>query len=169
VSTGISAVGVDLGTTYSVVAIVNAQGIAEIIPNSESERITPSVVLFDDDTIVVGQIAKNATETQPDKVVQFIKRQMESAHDHWHFIHAGQRFSPTDVSAIILSKLKQDAEAQLGRALPSAVITVPAYFDDQGRRATLAAGTAAGFNVLEIVNEPTAAAIAFGVEKSDAP
>lgn len=163
----ISAIGIDLGTTYSAVAIVNGQGTPEIVPNSESERLTPSVVLFDDQAIVVGQIAKNAAETTPDKVVQFVKRQMMNA--TWHFPHDGQRYSAVDVSGIILKKVKQDAEAQLRRRLPYAVITVPAYFDDQGRRATEEAGRRAGLDVLDIINEPTAAAVAFGVERSQRP
>jgi molecular chaperone DnaK len=165
-SSQISAIGIDLGTTYSAVAIVNSQGIPEIVPNSDSERLTPSVVLFEETNIIVGDIAKNAAERTPEKVVQFVKRQIMMG-SSWYFPYGGQRLTALDVSAIILKKLKQDAEAQLGRSLPQAVITVPAYFDDQGRRVTQEAGQKAGLEVLDIINEPTAAAFAFGVDKSD--
>ncbi len=158
------AVGIDLGTTYSSIAILNAQGTPEIIPNAESERLTPSAVFFEDDAVVVGQTAKDNAEIYPDQVVMFAKRQMGNA--SWHILHAGQRYSPVDISSLILAKLKRDAEKQLNRPLPYAVITVPAYFDDERRRATIAAGEAAGFRVLDLINEPTAAAIAFGVDRS---
>lgn len=160
----LGAVGIDLGTTYSSLAIVDVQGTSQIVPNAESERLTPSAVYFDDDSIIVGQIAKDQAATDPDRAVLFAKRQMGNA--TWAFLHDGQRYSATDVSAIILSKLRRDAEQYLGRSLPDAVITVPAYFDDDRRRATIAAGELAGFNVLELLNEPTAAAIAFGVDRS---
>jgi molecular chaperone DnaK len=162
--TELSAVGIDLGTTYSSVAIVNAQGVPEIVPNAETERLTPSAVFFDEDSIVVGQIAKDAMAANPDQVVMFVKREMGST--HWYFMHDKQRYTPVDVSAIILTKLKHDAEQYLNRSLPYAVITVPAYFDDERRRATIAAGESAGFKVLDLLNEPTAAAIAFGVDRS---
>ncbi len=163
----LSAIGIDLGTTYSAVAIVSGQGVPEIVPNAETERLTPSAVFFDDDAIVVGQIAKDATATNPDQVVMFIKRQMGNA--SWYFAHEGKRYSPADVSAIILTKLKKDAEKYLGRPLPYAIITVPAYFDDERRRATMAAGELAGLKVLDLLNEPTAAAIAFGIDRSPHP
>ena len=161
----LSAVGIDLGTTYSSVALVNLHGKPEIIPNSEGERLTPSAVFFDDDTIVVGQIAKDSAPSNPDQVILFIKRQMGNS--HWHYLHDHQKLTPPDVSSLILKKLKKDAEEKLGRSLPYAVITVPAYFDDDRRRATIAAGEIAGFKVLALINEPTAAAIAFGVERSE--
>lgn len=160
----LAAVGIDLGTTYSSIAIVDSHGQPEIIPNAESERLTPSAVFFDEDAIVVGQVAKDAAVNDPDNVVLFVKRQMHN--NHWHFSYDQQRHTAADISAIILTKLKQDAEKYLGRALPYAVITVPAYFDDDGRRATKAAGEMAGFQVLGLLNEPTAAAIAFGVDRS---
>jgi molecular chaperone DnaK len=162
--TRLNAIGIDLGTTYSSVAIVSESGEPEIIPNSESERLTPSVVFFDEDAIVVGQTAKDAAGAHPDHVVMFVKRQMGNS--AWHVTYHSQQFSPIDVSAIILKKLKQDAEQHLGRALPNVVITVPAYFDDVRRRATISAGEIAGFKVLDLINEPTAAAIAFGSEKA---
>jgi molecular chaperone DnaK len=158
----LAAVGVDLGTTFSSISIVGEQGQPEIIPNAESERLTPSVVFFAEDTVIVGQMARDALTTDPDQVLMFVKRQMGNA--HWHYSYKGQRLGPEDVSAWILKKLKQDAEQYLGRKLPYAVITVPAYFDDVRRRATMNAGEIAGFHVLDLVNEPTAAAIAFGVD-----
>jgi len=161
------AVGIDLGTTYSALAIVDEHGQPHIVPNAEGERLTPSAVFFDQDTIVVGQIAKDAMVTHPDRVVTFIKRQMGNG--SWFYSHKGERQSPIDISAHILKKLKQDAEQQLDRALPYAVITVPAYFDDARRRMTQSAGELAGFQVLELLNEPTAAAIAFGIERSQKP
>ena len=159
------AAGIDLGTTYSSLAIVNEHGDPEIIPNAESERLTPSAVFFDQDTIVVGKIAKDAAITNPDQVVTFIKRQM--GNPHWHLTYDGQRLTPVDISAMILSKLKKDAEQYLNHSIPCVVITVPAYFDDDRRRATITAGEMAGFQVLGLVNEPTAAAIAFGVNRSE--
>jgi molecular chaperone DnaK len=163
----LTAVGIDLGTTYSSLAIVNAHGTPEIVPNAENERLTPSAVLFDEDAIVVGQVAKDAIVTSPDRVVMFVKRHIGVP--HWYFPHEGRRYSATDISAIILRKLKQDAEKNLNRSLQSAVITVPAYFDDDRRRATKAAGEQAGFRVLGLLNEPTAAAIAFGIDRSTHP
>ena len=122
--TELSAVGIDLGTTYSAIAIVNNKGDAELIPNAESERLTPSAVFFDEDAIVVGQIAKDAAATNPDQVVMFVKRQM--GNQSWYFTHEQKRYSPSDVSSIIVTKLKKDAEKYVNRELPFAVITVPA-------------------------------------------
>jgi molecular chaperone DnaK len=163
----LSAVGIDLGTTYSSVAIVNDQGTAEIVPNAESERLTPSAVFFDEDVIIVGQEAKDALPNYPDQVVMFVKRQM--GNPNWYYMHEQQKYTPSDISAIILTKLKNDAESYLGCPLPYAVITVPAYFDDDRRRATINAGEQAGFKVLDVLNEPTAAAIAFGIDRSAKP
>jgi molecular chaperone DnaK len=160
----LTAVGIDLGTTFSSISIVGDGGQPEIIPNAESERLTPSAVFFDEDTVIVGQMAKDAAMTDPDRVVMFIKRQMGNS--HWYFPYQGKRQMAEDVSAWILKKLKQDAEQYLNQVIPYAVITVPAYFDDARRRATMAAGEIAGFEVLDLVNEPTAAAIAFGVDRS---
>lgn len=158
----LSAIGIDLGTTYSAAAQVNNHGVAEIIPNAETERLTPSAVFFDDDTIIVGQTAKDAAAAHPDRVVQFVKR--EIGKPDWFFITPQRRYTPADVSAIILKKLKQDSEQRLGHPLPYVVITVPAYFDDVRRRETITAGQIAGFQVLDLINEPTAAAIAFGAD-----
>jgi molecular chaperone DnaK len=161
----IKAVGIDLGTTYSSLAIVNVQGNPEIIPNSEGERLTSSAVFFDEDVILVGEVAKESSVIQPSEVVMFSKRQM--GNPNWFFKYKNQRLSPVDISALILKKLKNDAEEYLGYSLPYAVITVPAYFDDSRRRATLSAGEIAGFEVLKLINEPTAAAIAFGMDKGE--
>jgi molecular chaperone DnaK len=161
------AAGIDLGTTFSSISIVDEGGRPEIVPNAESDRLTPSVVFFAEDAVIVGQMAKDALMTDPNKVVMFVKRQMGNS--HWYYSYQGQRQEPQDVSAWILKKLKQDAEQYLGYPIPYVVITVPAYFDDVRRRATLTAGEIAGFHVLDLVNEPTAAAIAFGVARSKHP
>ena len=157
-------VGIDLGTTFSVIAIVNRHGKAEVISNREGEDITPSVVLFDGARTVVGSSAKRAGAANPLDVVQFVKRQMGVP--HWSFVTGtGQRYSAEEVSALILKRLKVDAETKLGVSIHDAVITVPAYFDDAQRKATQDAGRIAGLNVLRIINEPTAAALAYGAEK----
>lgn len=158
---GLAAIGIDLGTTYSSVAIVNDQGRPELVPNSENERLTPSVVYFEDDDLLVGKLAKEKAVYDPKQAIQFIKRHIGS--DHPQILHQGRRLGPPDISGIILKKLRKDAEAFLGRPLPYAVITVPAYFDDVRRRLTISAGEIAGLRVLELLNEPTAAAIAYGV------
>jgi molecular chaperone DnaK len=163
----LTAVGIDLGTTFSAIGIVSNQGDAEIVPNAENDRLTPSAVFFDEDAIIVGQTAKDNAALYPEQVVQFVKRQMGG--DAWHVTHDGQRYSAVDVSSFILAKLKHDAEKFLNQALRDAVITVPAYFMDEQRRATIAAGEQAGFRVLDLINEPTAAAIAFGVDRAEAP
>ncbi|HNU94483.1 MAG TPA: Hsp70 family protein [Bacillota bacterium] len=161
------AVGIDLGTTFSALAVLNDYGNPEIVPNREGERITPSVVLFDaQNQVTVGAIAKNTAVSDPENVVEFIKRQM--GNPDFVFAHSGKEFRPEDISAMIIKKLKADAETLLGTELPSAVITVPAYFDDARRQATMNAGKIAGFNVLGIVNEPTAAALAYGMSNPDA-
>jgi len=153
-------VGIDLGTTFSAVARVNQDGLPEIIPNREGERITPSVVMFDGDSPIVGTVAKRAATANPLNVVQFVKRQM--GRPDWRFrSESGAVYSAEDVSAVILKRLREDAEAALGKPVRDAVITVPAYFDDAQRKATQDAGRIAGLNVLRIVNEPTAAALAY--------
>jgi molecular chaperone DnaK len=153
-------IGIDLGTTFSAVAIVNEQGLPEIVPNREGERITPSVVLFDGHLPIVGTIAKQSASAQPLNVVQFVKRQM--GNPSWKFrTETGEVYTPEEISAIILKRLKDDAEAALGEVVTDAVVTVPAYFDDAQRKATQDAGRIAGLNIIRIVNEPTAAAIAY--------
>jgi molecular chaperone DnaK len=155
-------IGIDLGTTYSAVAYINADGKSEIIPNSEGERITPSVVFFDDDSIVVGSYAKSVAVSEGDRVVQFVKRRMGQ---DYRFRQNGRDYTPEEISALILKKLKQDAEAFLNVSISDAVITVPAYFDDRRRIATKTAGEIAGLNVLRIINEPTAAALEFSASR----
>ncbi len=157
-------VGIDLGTTYSAIAMVNEHGKPEIIANREGEQITPSVVLFDGEMPIVGSIAKRSAVASPLNVVQFVKRKMGSP--DWKFvIDDGSQYTPEGISAIILKRLKEDAEATLGEEIVDAVITVPAYFDDAQRKATQDAGRMAGLNVLRIINEPTAAALAYGIDK----
>ncbi len=155
------AVGIDLGTTYSAIAQVNKHGVPEIIANSEGDRITPSVILFDGDDIVVGNYAKQAAVAYPDQVVDFVKRFMGDP--DYGFAYRTEVYTPEKLSSFILAKLKHDAEARLGHPVDQAVITVPAYFGDQQRRATLKAGELAGFQVLKLINEPTAAAFAYGL------
>ena len=157
-------VGIDLGTTFSSIAVVNQHGKPEIIPNREGERITPSVVLFDDDMPIVGSIAKRSAVASPLNAAQLVKRQM--GNPSWKFLtEAGEEYTPEEISAMILKRLKEDAETMLGEDIHDAVITVPAYFDDAQRKATQDAGRIAGLNVLRIINEPTAAALAYGLDK----
>lgn len=159
-------VGIDLGTTYSAIAYLNEYGKAEIIVNREGENITPSVVLFDGDMPpIVGTMAKSEAARSPLNVVQFVKRQM-GVRD-WKFLsESGVEYTPEEISAIILKRLKEDAESALDEEIRDVVITVPAYFNDAQRNATRDAGRIAGLNVLHIINEPTAAALAYGIEKS---
>jgi len=157
-------VGIDLGTTFSAIAYVNEEGKPEIIPNREGERITPSVVLFDGDAPIVGSIAKRSAVSSPLNVTQFVKRQMGEA--AWRFQSPDDHeYTPEEVSALILKRLKDDAEAALNQEIHDAVVTVPAYFNDAQRKSTQDAGAVAGLNVLRIINEPTAAALAYGVDK----
>jgi len=159
-------VGIDLGTTYSAVAVVNQYGKPEILTNREGERITPSVVLFDGENPIVGSIAKRSAIANPFNVIQFVKRQMGDK--SWKFrTENAEAYTPEEISAMILRRLKEDAEALLGEEVKDAVITVPAYFDDAQRKATQDAGRIAGLNVLRIINEPTAAALAYGLDKLD--
>ncbi len=157
------AVGIDLGTTNSVVSVLEA-GEPVVIPNSEGSRTTPSVVGFSKNgEILVGEVAKRQAITNPDRTVRSVKRHMGER--DWHVDIDGKRWTPQEVSAQILSKLKRDAEAYLGDTVTQAVITVPAYFDDSQRLATKEAGQIAGLEVLRIINEPTAAALAYGLDK----
>lgn len=157
-------VGIDLGTTYSAVSIVNRYGKPEILSNREGERITPSVVLFEGEDPIVGSIAKRSAVANPFNVIQFVKRQMGDK--SWKFrTEDAEAYTPEEISAMILRRLKEDAESLLGEEVHDAVITVPAYFDDAQRKATQDAGRIAGLNVLRIINEPTAAALAYGLDK----
>ena len=156
-------IGIDLGTTNSCVAVLEG-GEPVVIPNPEGSRTTPSVVAFKNGERMVGQVAKRQAITNPDNTVSSIKREMGS--DYRRTIE-GKSYTPQEISAMILQKLKQDAEAYLGEKVTDAVITVPAYFSDSQRQATKDAGKIAGLNVLRIINEPTAAALAYGMDKEN--
>jgi molecular chaperone DnaK len=156
-------VGIDLGTTNSVVATLEA-GEPVVIPNAEGSRLTPSVVAFSKTAeILVGEVAKRQAITNPDRTVRSVKRFM--GQKDWYLDIDGKRWTPQEISAQILAKLKRDAEAYLGDKVTEAVVTVPAYFDDSQRQATKEAGEVAGLKVLRIINEPTAAALAYGLDK----
>ena len=158
-------IGIDLGTTNSCVAVMEG-GEAVVIPNAEGNRTTPSVVAFSKTgERMVGQVAKRQAITNPDRTISSIKREMGS--DHRVNID-GKSYTPQEISAMILQKLKSDAEAYLGQPVTEAVITVPAYFTDAQRQATKDAGKIAGLEVKRIINEPTAAALAYGVDKEQA-
>ncbi len=157
-------IGIDLGTTNSCVAVLEG-GEAVVIPNAEGSRTTPSVVAFaKDGQRLVGQIAKRQAVTNPDRTVLSIKREMGS---NFKARIDGKDYSPQEISAMVLQKLKQDAEAYLGTTVDQAVITVPAYFSDAQRQATKDAGRIAGLEVQRIINEPTAAALAYGLDKEE--
>ncbi len=156
-------IGIDLGTTNSCVAFLEG-GEPVVIPNSEGARTTPSVVAFKDGERMVGNIAKRQAITNPERTVASIKRDMGSSRK----VHIeGKDYTPQEISAMILQKLKQDAESYLGETISQAVITVPAYFTDSQRQATKDAGRIAGLEVLRIINEPTAAALAYGMDKEN--
>ncbi len=158
-------IGIDLGTTNSCVAVMEG-GEAVVIPNAEGNRTTPSVVAFSKDgERMVGQVAKRQAITNPDRTVISIKREMGS---DYKVTIDGKKYTPQEISAMILQKLKADAEAYLGETVTEAVITVPAYFTDSQRQATKDAGKIAGLDVKRIINEPTAAALAYGVDKESA-
>lgn len=158
------AVGIDLGTTNSCVSVLEG-GEAQVIANSEGSRTTPSIVAFaKNGEVLVGQSAKNQAVTNVDRTIRSVKRHMGS---DWTVEIDGKKYTPQEISARTLQKLKRDAESYLGDDVTDAVITVPAYFSDSERQATKEAGQIAGLNVLRIVNEPTAAALAYGLEKSD--
>ena len=157
-------IGIDLGTTNSCVAVMEG-GEPVVIANAEGARTTPSVVSFQaNGERLVGQVAKRQAITNPDKTIISIKRQMGT--DYKVNID-GKEYSPQEISAMILQKIKADAEAYLGETVTQAVITVPAYFNDAQRQATKDAGKIAGLEVLRIINEPTAASLAYGLDKID--
>jgi len=159
--------GIDLGTTYSAIAYVDEHGKPVIVPNQESERITPSVVLFDGDSIIVGNTAKEAAKVEPHRVISRVKQHMGDP--QFVFEYEGQVFSPEDVSSFILRKVVGDAEVALGleEKITDVVVTCPAYFGTEEREATANAGRLAGLNVRAILNEPTAAAVAYGLEQGE--
>ena len=158
------AVGIDLGTTNSCVSILEG-GEPIVIANAEGGRTTPSIVAFArNGEVLVGEIAKRQAVTNVDRTIRSVKRQMGTS---WTKDVDGKKYTPQEISARILMKLKRDAEAYLGDTVSEAVITVPAYFDDAQRQATKEAGEIAGLKVLRIINEPTAAALAYGFDKSN--
>ncbi|MEV0560708.1 molecular chaperone DnaK [Dactylosporangium sp. NPDC050588] len=156
------AVGIDLGTTNSVVSVLEG-GEPSVIANAEGARTTPSIVAFArNGEVLVGEVAKRQAVTNPDRTIRSVKREMGT---NWAIDIDSKKYTPQEISARVLMKLKRDAEAYLGEQITDAVITVPAYFNDSQRTATKEAGEIAGFNVLRIVNEPTAAALAYGLDK----
>jgi molecular chaperone DnaK len=155
------AVGIDLGTTNSVIAVLEG-GEPTVIANAEGARTTPSIVSFKDDEVLVGEVAKRQAITNPDHTVRSIKRHMGT---DWSIDIDGKEYTSQEISARILMKLKRDAESYLGDTITEAVITVPAYFNDSQRQATKEAGQIAGLEVLRIINEPTAASLAYGLDK----
>jgi len=157
-------VGIDLGTTYSAVSYIDKNGNAQIIPNKEGQNITPSTVLFDDEGVIVGNQAKNAAFLHPTNYESFVKRHM-GERDYQFVPENGEKYSAEAISALILKKLKADAEANLDDSIDGAVITVPAFFSDVQRTSTIDAAKMAGINTLAIINEPTAAALAYGIYK----
>ncbi|WP_042378686.1 molecular chaperone DnaK [Streptacidiphilus melanogenes] len=158
------AVGIDLGTTNSVVSVLEG-GEPTVITNAEGARTTPSVVAFaKNGEVLVGEVAKRQAVTNVDRTIRSVKRHMGT---DWKINIDGKDFTPQQISAFVLQKLKRDAESYLGEKVADAVITVPAYFNDSERQATKEAGEIAGLNVLRIVNEPTAAALAYGLDKDD--
>src|ERR671921_976794 len=158
------AVGIDLGTTNSVVTVLEG-GEPEVIANSEGSRTTPSVVAFaKNGEVLVGEVAKRQAVTNVDRTIRSVKRHMGT---NWKVKIDDKSFTAQQISAFILQKLKRDAESYLGETVTDAVITVPAYFSDAQRQATKEAGEIAGLNVSRIVNEPTAAALAYGLDKDN--
>tara|TARA_B100000676_G_scaffold229263_1_gene227581 strand:+ start:5302 stop:7110 length:1809 start_codon:yes stop_codon:yes gene_type:complete len=157
------AVGIDLGTTNSVVAVLEG-GEPSVIANAEGNRTTPSIVAFKSEEVLVGELAKRQAITNPDNTVRSIKRHIGT---NWKEKFEDKEYTPQEISARILQKLKRDAEAYLGDDVTEAVITVPAYFNDAERQATKEAGQIAGLNVLRIINEPTAASLAYGLENNE--
>ncbi|MFH2097949.1 MAG: Hsp70 family protein, partial [Pseudomonadota bacterium] len=146
--------GIDLGTTYSSIAYVDEFGKAVVLPNAENERVTPSVVFFDGGSIVVGDVAKESAKLYPNEVVSFVKRSM--GEPNFVFEYDKKAYRAEEISSFILRKVAQDAEAKIGEKVTDVVITCPAYFGINEREATRIAGEIAGFNVRQIINEPTA-------------
>lgn len=159
-------IGIDLGTTFSVVSYLNDEGKAEVVVNRDGERTTPSVVMFEDGTITVGEQAKENSFITPYNVCQFVKRQMGKKSFNFE-VSMDESYTAEEISAMILKRLKEDAENATGEKVDGVVVTVPAYFDDPQRQSTHDAGQIAGLNVLGIINEPTAAAVAYSYGQAD--
>src|SRR5579872_3026729 len=158
-------VGIDLGTTNSAVACLDDSGRPVVLRNAEEANITPSVVqIRADGTTVVGAVAKQEVTLEAANTAQFFKRDMGT---NASYSYGGRQWTPVDLSAEVLAKLKRDGEAALGREIARAIVTVPAYFQDAARLATRAAGAKAGLDVVEMINEPTAAALAYGLKRTD--
>lgn len=153
-------IGIDLGTTFSATAFVAKNGLPRVLENSDGQALTPSVIYFGSNEILIGNKAKEKLAANDERAIAFFKRFM--GNPNWAFFVNDKQYNATELSAILLKKLKQDAESTLGHTIDNAVITVPAYFSELQRRNTIEAGRAAGLNVLRIINEPTAAAIAYG-------
>jgi molecular chaperone DnaK len=161
------AIGIDLGSTFSVVSYVK-NDIPEVIPNAEGNRITPSVFAIDEDNnVLVGDLAVDYESQVPDRTIRLVKRKMSQGFEDLYSFGGWTKYSPFRVSSEILKKLKRDAEDYLGQEVTDAVITVPAYFNNDERKATKMAGELAGLNVLRIINEPTAASLAYGLDKNN--
>src|SRR5436305_8966338 len=146
-------------------AHIDPYGKPQIMPNTESERLTPSVILFDGTSVIVGTLAKNNAVAEAERIVDFVKREMGKPKEQFQREFGGKVYSTEELAALILRKLKSDAEKYLKEPVTDAVITVPAYFNDAERTATITAGQLAGLNVLQIIDEPTAAAVAYGLDK----
>src|SRR6201989_943969 len=158
------AVGIDLGTTNSCVSVLEG-GEPTVIANAEGSRTTPSIfACARNGEVLVGEVAKRQAVTNPDRTIRSVKREIGT---NWSIDIDGKKYTPQEISARVLMKLKRDSEAYLGEQITDAVITVPAYFNDAQRQATKEAGEIAGLNVLRIVNEPTAAALAYGLDKGE--
>ncbi len=158
--------GIDLGTTYSCISHVDQFGRPEVLRNMDGDPTTPSVVQFQGDDVVVGKLAKRSARLDPDNVAQLVKRHMGEA--DWRFFAGGREWSASGISSLVLGSLARDAERATGEKVTDVVITVPAYFGDEERKATKLAGELAGLNVLDLINEPTAAAYAYGFAQEDA-
>lgn len=158
-------IGIDLGTTNSCMAFVDVDGKPAIIPNAEGERTTPSVVAFEDDSVLVGKIAKQQAVINPERTIASIKRHMGD--ERFMLTINGVDFRPQEIAALVLKKLKQDASTFLGEEVTDAVVTVPAYFDSIQKAATKEAGQIAGLNVQRVLDEPTAAAMAYGINETE--
>jgi len=157
-------VGIDLGTTYSAIAMLDKDGNPMVIPNADNRPITPSVVLLDDDRVVVGPSFERISVADPKSIVEAIKREM--GNKNFYVVYQKKKLSPEFISALILKKMKQDAEKVVG-PIANAVITVPYYFNDVRRKATQDAGRIAGLNVIDIINEPTAATLAYAWNRGE--
>src|SRR5258708_1822840 len=149
--------GIDLGTTYSCIAYIDKYGIARVAENRDSQKTTPSVVLFEGESRIVGMEAKNRAIVEPDQVVEMVKRHM--GEPNWRFYYEDNEYSAEEISSYILRKIAEDTEAMHGIPVQDVVITCPAYFGINEREATARAGLIAGLNVREVINEPTAPAV----------